>query len=434
MNARDTRVPLDLQEVVFEQRDVRMYLRVSIAGGWAAADLRHGLSVCLIVVQADAPGRICAIHIGGREALGYAPSGADRTPRPPPRQAASVSRPSSTDLEATFLPAAAGISVGPLSWSAEAAWTDRTTCATGCVDRLPDSGDLVVSDIGLLGFPRCFGAAARDPTRSCDNPSLDSTLEPPLTRAKATLDSYCDRLSQSGPMSVCEYGASPDDALGTFALIGDSHAASLKTALHVVELAKRWRGVSIVRAGCPATRTPAPILPTPSRSRACTRWNRLVLAWARAHRGLNVVFLAANAGAQARPTHGRGNFETVRAGYRSEILALLETARRVVVIRDTPSSAPGHLGCIARAVAAAQRPGTACALQRFKALPPDPLAAAAQDTHSRRVQLIDLTSHFCDVQRCFPVVGGALVHRDETHLTPAFSASLGPFILAALRS
>jgi hypothetical protein len=235
-------------------------------------------------------------------------------------------------------------------------------------------------------------------------------------------------------MSVCEFGAAPDDALGTFALIGDSHAASLKTALHVVELAKRWRGVSIVRAGCPATRTPAPLLPSPARSRDCARWNRLVLAWASEHRGLNVVFLAANARAQARPTHGQDNFATVRAGYRNEIQALLRYARRVVVIRDTPVSAPGHLGCIARALKAAQPPGTACALPRSDALPPDPLAAAAQDTHSRRVQVIDLTLHFCDAQHCFPVVGGALVHRDETHLTPAFSASLGPFILNALRN
>ena len=30
------------------------------------------------------------------------------------------------------------------------------------------------------------------------------------------------------------------------------------------------------------------------------------------------------------------------------------------------------------------------------------------------------------------IVGGALVHRDETHVTPAFSATLGPFVLRAL--
>ena len=51
---------------------------------------------------------------------------------------------------------------------------------------------------------------------------------------------------------------------------------------------------------------------------------------------------------------------------------------------------------------------------------------------SARVRLIDLTSRVCDAKRCFPVVGGALVHRDPTHITPAFSATLGPFILRAL--
>jgi len=48
------------------------------------------------------------------------------------------------------------------------------------------------------------------------------------------------------------------------------------------------------------------------------------------------------------------------------------------------------------------------------------------------VRVIDLTPHFCDESQCFPVVGGALVQRDETHLTTTFSATLGPYVLRAL--
>ena len=38
----------------------------------------------------------------------------------------------------------------------------------------------------------------------------------------------------------------------------------------------------------------------------------------------------------------------------------------------------------------------------------------------------------CDRTRCFPVVGGALVHKDRGHLTRVFSTTLGPYVLRAL--
>jgi hypothetical protein len=51
-------------------------------------------------------------------------------------------------------------------------------------------------------------------------------------------------------------------------------------------------------------------------------------------------------------------------------------------------------------------------------------ALAAREAH--------LADRFCDETRCFSVIGGALVHHDRTHMTTAFSATLGPFILRAL--
>jgi hypothetical protein len=49
-----------------------------------------------------------------------------------------------------------------------------------------------------------------------------------------------------------------------------------------------------------------------------------------------------------------------------------------------------------------------------------------------RVQAVDLTRLFCDERSCYPVIGGALVVRDNTHLTGVFSATLGPFLLRAV--
>ena len=144
------------------------------------------------------------------------------------------------------------------------------------------------------------------------------------------------------------------------------------------------------------------------------------------------MFLSSHAGAEVTPRAGQGRFEAVQIGYRDEIRALLRIVRRVVVIRDTPTDAPGHLRCVASALAAHRSPGRACARLRDSALRPDALAAAAQSFGARSVKLIDLTFLTCDRDRCYPVVGGALVHRDAHHLTPAFSATLGPYILRAL--
>jgi hypothetical protein len=73
-----------------------------------------------------------------------------------------------------------------------------------------------------------------------------------------------------------------------------------------------------------------------------------------------------------------------------------------------------------------------CALPRQYVLPGDALADVAQALRSVRAKVVDLTPHFCDAASCYPVIGGALVQRDETHLTPTFSATLGPFVLRAL--
>ena len=44
------------------------------------------------------------------------------------------------------------------------------------------------------------------------------------------------------------------------------------------------------------------------------------------------------------------------------------------------------------------------------------------------MRLVDMTPFMCDRRRCYPVVGGALVHKDEHHLTAVFAGTLGPYL------
>jgi hypothetical protein len=126
-------------------------------------------------------------------------------------------------------------------------------------------------------------------------------------------------------------------------------------------------------------------------------------------------------------------------GYEAEVRGYLEvwdafprTVRRIVVLRDNPRQSAGAPACVMRARAQRRRPMIACAASRAWALWPDPLAEAARRARSRRVELIDLTHFMCGRARCFPVVGGALVHKDSTHLTHVFARTMGPFLLHRL--
>jgi hypothetical protein len=436
--AGDTRGPLDLTEALLEQRDVRMSLRITTGGAWTHADLATGGGrlLCVTLAQGEpavANARLCVASDDDRPALEYTALNADGTRRGETRRlAARVSHPSAGVLQASFLPVAAGLSVGPLTWSVQSSWSDTGECALVCVDLLPDGGG-APTEIGLLGVPRCFGAASRDPSKSCENPDLDRLVAPPPSKPKVLLDPYCDRQTHPELLSTCGFGAAANEADSTFALIGDSHASSMKTPLEVVTLGKRWRGISIIRATCPATRA-RPVLRTRQRARQCVRWNRQVLSWLSEHDEVDTVFLSAYAGAKVYRPGGKDTsmFETMRIGYRDEIRRLLRIVRRVVVIRDIPTAAGGHLGCVSNALKNREPVGAGCSERRGRALRRDPLVAGARAAGSSRVKVIDLSKHFCDNRRCFAVVGGALVHHDKTHMTTAFSATLGPFIMRAL--
>ena len=43
-----------------------------------------------------------------------------------------------------------------------------------------------------------------------------------------------------------------------------------------------------------------------------------------------------------------------------------------------------------------------------------------------------MTRFFCSKRRCFPVVGGALVYKDDQHITEVYGTTLGPYLRRAI--
>jgi SGNH domain (fused to AT3 domains) len=284
---------------------------------------------------------------------------------------------------------------------------------------------------GAARAPACFGAAARDAAKPCENPALRLTVRPSTSWAPLESNAPCMPFPTHRRPWSCWFGHRRHGASATVALVGDSHATSWRSAVAVLARAQRWHGITVRRSSCPFAMAR---VDTPrAESDACVRWVHDVVGWFGRHPEVHTVFVAASAYTAWVAAPGRDPYATGVAGFRAALAALPATVRRVVVLRDPPRSATGTLSCVAQAKAAGHPPGEQCALDRPSVLAPDPQVDAAQQLASPRYQVIDLTPFFCDDARCFPVIGGVLVEKDVSHLTTAYGTTLGPYLRAAYR-
>ncbi|UTI62886.1 hypothetical protein NBH00_16140 [Paraconexibacter antarcticus] len=276
----------------------------------------------------------------------------------------------------------------------------------------------------------CFGAASEDPRAPCRNLRLATTVFPtPATAKAAQRQEGCRRSYDDGLLRICLWGAVAAPGRRTVALVGDSHASHWRAALGDVVRTRGWRAVSISRAGCPLTLA-RPLFRRPGQAAQCEAWNRQVQRWIAAHRAISVVFTGAHR-IRVVPAGGETAIAARRAGYVRAWHELLRSSgvRHVVVLRDTPRTTAAALTCVGTAVATHADAGAECALPRRVALPPDPASRAARSLRSPQIQVADLSRFFCGPAVCRPVIGGALVLRDVSHMTTTFSATLGPYLL-----
>ncbi|HEY0346101.1 MAG TPA: SGNH hydrolase domain-containing protein [Solirubrobacteraceae bacterium] len=273
----------------------------------------------------------------------------------------------------------------------------------------------------------CFGAAARNPFSRCVNPTLQRTVFPTPADALLEPNYPCTPLRRADLILPCLFGARGSTASEATALIGDSHASHWRAAIDVVAAGRNWPAISITRSGCPFVK--AQVIIPATEARTCRRWNRELLDWLRQHPRVTSIFLSHRSKAQYHRRRGVSNFETAVRGHLALWSVLPRSIRHIFVVRDTPVTSTAAAACVRRTFAHRQPSAALCARQRRKALHPDPAVAAARRTHSLRVHVIDMTPFFCDRTHCYPVVGGALVHKDTNHITAIFAKTLGHFML-----
>jgi hypothetical protein len=383
---------IDLRAAAFGQVRTQLLLVVRTRAAWPADG-----SLCLALARRKPLGQLC-VSADGAVRYGHAPvRGAEVEGR-------------GRVLRVLVYPHALGLRRGRLRWHVESG-----------EDRLPDAGALHAR-VSVYGAPRCFGAAARAAHRSCRNPALRRVVIP-RPRAAALMPDYPCRPMRHGhryaPALPCAFGDTYDRGRPRLALIGDSHSAHLRATVEVVAQARGWKAVSITHPGCAFSTEvyPAPA-PIPER---CRRHSIEALRWLRRHRSVHVVVTSASA--------GRGFSE---GGFSAMWSRVPRSVRRIYVVRDVPRVHYDTASCVTSVRRRHAVSAGACAVARGSAFPADPAAGAARHS-GRRVRLVDLTRFFCSSTRCFPVAGGAYVYRDFNHLNPVFAATLGPYLLRAMR-
>jgi peptidoglycan/LPS O-acetylase OafA/YrhL len=286
--------------------------------------------------------------------------------------------------------------------------------------------DAQVTQRTLAHKPKCFGAAARDPRRTCVNGKLSRTVVPTPVQAPKMDNSPCEVTETRGRVRACAFGAAAAPGVRQVALIGDSHASHWRSTMAVLVKDKGWRGLSITHTSCPYSAATA-VIPQPARGE-CVEWKRDVRAWLARHPEVDTVFLGAHTGGEVVQPRGKSQWQAQVNGYANAWKALPASIKHIMVFRDTPKMRSATMDCVQKALDAHRDAGRACAQPRGRALERDPAAVAAVHFAGTRVRTIDVTRLLCDKKSCFPVVGGALVYKDIHHLTSVFSESLGPYV------
>ncbi|MFC4016793.1 acyltransferase family protein [Micromonospora sp. GCM10011542] len=289
--------------------------------------------------------------------------------------------------------------------------------------------------VPVAANPTVRGAAAlgRSPATSDAGLPVDRVgrfVPDPLVASKDGPDAWrdgCHVDQRSSAVRSCQYG--DPDASFTVALAGDSHAGQWLPALQGVAGSKQWRLKSYTKSSCPFIDGAVALDNRPYPS--CTEWNDELRALLTGAERPDVLVVSTSLYVMIR--NGEPVTSQAQAAFADALrrtwAAMAAAGIPVIVLRDTPY----HDMDIAECVSVNPRKLTRCASPRDKVLAAGggpAHEAAARDND--KVHLVDLNPAICPRERCAPVIGGALVYRDNNHITATYAATLAPLLATAL--
>jgi hypothetical protein len=304
------------------------------------------------------------------------------------------------------------------------------------MDRRAAVGCLILLAALLVGAVP-VQAASTDPAGDPTRVSL-SLLRPRTSAAKDDLGAaYRDGCHVAKAITSpvhCTYGR----RTGTtrVVVIGDSIAAQWWAAIDGAARRGGWRVTWMTKSACPAA--DVTVRSNGTRYAACDSWRRKALDKVRGIARVDLVVMAGSSQSTmlrrsdgaviSDPAAKRAEWE---AGYRRTVARLAGQARRVVILRDTPTIGVSVPGCL-DANAGRTQP---CSRARSAALSTSHWQAeTAVDASASWVRATDLTDRLCQPTRCWPVTSGRVLrYRDSHHLTDTYAAALAPAMYSRLR-
>lgn len=254
----------------------------------------------------------------------------------------------------------------------------------------------------------------------------DSVTPDPSAAGNDLVD--CSQNLSRATVVSCTFGDTRSSTV--VALVGDTHAAQWVPALAEVATRRGWQLVVYTKAACPYADVVAVQDERPYTS--CQEWHLAVrdLLLGQGRPALVVTSNGPNPDLwqDDRLISGRGANDAVADGLRRDYESLAQAGVPVVVLHDTPNPAEPVPACLA----VHPLDMTACAEPRADMLAGigDEQVAAAAGLAD--VQVVDLNDAICPTLSCAPVIGEALVYRDDSHLTATYMRTLWPRLETAL--
>ncbi|MCU1501417.1 MAG: acyltransferase, partial [Ilumatobacteraceae bacterium] len=255
--------------------------------------------------------------------------------------------------------------------------------------------------------PACFGALAGP---DCVNPALAGKVIPDAGFGNADKPGHDDCFVQLNESAVkaCHFGSSAADA-PRVALIGDSHAYQyIETMIRLAD-DNGWSLTTYLKGACPWNTTPIGG-PSVAFTDSCHAWlGNLSSTLAKAPK-----FDAIVVGALHDTPYPGASDAQIASGFVSAWSQA--KGAPIVAMVDNPDFLTDPNKCLRTSTP------TDCTEARSDVLAKvDPLAVAAAKAGATPV---DLTDKYCDATKCFSVIGGANVYRDQDHLTVTWTLTM----------
>jgi peptidoglycan/LPS O-acetylase OafA/YrhL len=273
----------------------------------------------------------------------------------------------------------------------------------------------------------CFGANAMLGTAPCDDRFvLDPSVN--LAAAAADLDSARWCLTwRDEEWKSCELGDVSQPSR-TIALVGDSHAAALALAFDDYFATRDVRVITYTRFGCTGLNLgDAGIDDLTENGQveyACRLWTDRVRAEIESRSDIDSVVYTNFTSSYLVSGNRQPKFALTPDEVESTWNGVLDSGKSVTFITDPPrTNGESPPTCLAGKVGES----APCSTDRSPVPVDDPMVIAAERMDGR-VTRLDLTDAFCDLTRCYSVIGNVVVYADSNHLSGTYSRTLMPYL------